>query len=46
VRWGGSWCWRAAPDGGGHLLYRIGDAVASRNVHAAMYDALRLCSVL
>ncbi|MEO3431327.1 NADH:flavin oxidoreductase [Pelagibius sp. CAU 1746] len=24
-------------------LYRIGDAVASRNVHAAIYDALRLC---
>jgi 2,4-dienoyl-CoA reductase-like NADH-dependent reductase (Old Yellow Enzyme family) len=25
-------------------LFRIGDAVASRNVHAAIYDALRLCS--
>ena len=24
-------------------LYRIGDAVASRNIHAAVYDALRLC---
>ncbi len=24
-------------------LYRIGDAVSSRNVHAAIYDALRLC---
>lgn len=24
-------------------LFRIGDAVASRNVHAAVYDALRLC---
>ncbi len=24
-------------------LFRIGDAVASRNVHAAIYDALRLC---
>ncbi|HYN00383.1 MAG TPA: FAD/NAD(P)-binding oxidoreductase, partial [Aestuariivirgaceae bacterium] len=24
-------------------LYRIGDAVASRNIHAAIYDALRLC---
>ncbi len=24
-------------------LYRIGDAVAGRNVHAAIYDALRLC---
>ena len=29
------------PDG--HFrLYRIGDAVASRNIHAAVYDALRL----
>jgi hypothetical protein len=27
-------------------LYRIGDAVASRNVHAAIYDALRLCKDL
>jgi len=24
------------------VLYRIGDAVASRNIHAAVYDALRL----
>lgn len=24
-------------------LYRIGDAVASRSIHAAIYDALRLC---
>jgi hypothetical protein len=24
------------------VLYRIGDAVASRNIHAAIYDALRL----
>jgi len=30
------------PDGA-FRLYRIGDAVASRNVHAAIYDALRLC---
>jgi N-methyl-L-proline demethylase len=29
------------PDGR-FRLYRIGDAVASRNVHAAIYDALRL----
>ncbi|TQL69764.1 2,4-dienoyl-CoA reductase-like NADH-dependent reductase (Old Yellow Enzyme family) [Nocardioides albertanoniae] len=28
---------------GGYQLFRIGDAVASRNVHAAVYDALRLC---
>ncbi|MFZ5675325.1 MAG: FAD-dependent oxidoreductase [Pseudomonadota bacterium] len=27
-------------------LFRIGDAVASRNIHAAIYDALRLCVVL
>ena len=24
-------------------LHRIGDAVASRNIHAAILDALRLC---
>ena len=30
------------PDGA-FQLFRIGDAVASRNVHAAIYDALRLC---
>ena len=29
------------PDGR-FALYRIGDAVASRNIHAAVYDALRL----
>lgn len=27
----------------GFHLFRIGDAVASRNIHAAIYDALRLC---
>lgn len=27
---------------GNFLLYRIGDAVAARNTHAAIYDALRL----
>ncbi|MGE0845948.1 MAG: FAD-dependent oxidoreductase [Flavobacteriaceae bacterium] len=31
----------ANPDGG-FRLYRIGDAVSSRNIHAAIYDALRL----
>lgn len=31
---------------GSYRLYRVGDAVASRNVHAAMYDALRICSHL
>ena len=30
------------PDGG-FQLFRIGDAVSSRNIHAAIYDALRLC---
>lgn len=29
------------PDGA-YRLYRIGDAVTSRNIHAAIYDALRL----
>jgi N-methyl-L-proline demethylase len=28
---------------GAFRLWRIGDAVSSRNVHAAIYDALRLC---
>ena len=31
---------------GGFLLYRVGDAVASRNVHAAIFDSLRLCNDL
>ncbi|MBP0617669.1 FAD-dependent oxidoreductase [Jiella mangrovi] len=31
---------------GGYTLYRIGDAVAGRNIHAAIYDALRLCKDL
>jgi pyruvate/2-oxoglutarate dehydrogenase complex dihydrolipoamide dehydrogenase (E3) component len=30
----------------GYALYRIGDAVASRNIHAAIYDARRLCLTL
>jgi hypothetical protein len=30
----------------GFALHRIGDAVSSRNVHGAIYDALRLCSAL
>jgi dimethylglycine catabolism A len=33
------------PDGR-FLLYRVGDAVASRNIHAAIFDSLRLCSDL
>ena len=28
---------------GSYQLFRIGDAVAARNTHAAIYDALRLC---
>ncbi len=27
-------------------LFRIGDALASRNIHTALYDALRLCTTL
>ena len=33
----------AKPDGA-YRLYRVGDAVASRNIHAAIYDSLRLCN--
>ena len=33
------------PDGE-FRLFRIGDAVASRNIHAAIYDARRLCMTL
>ncbi len=31
---------------GTYQLFRIGDAVAGRNIHAAIYDALRLCKDL
>jgi hypothetical protein len=31
---------------GKYRLYRVGDAVASRNVHAALWDSLRICSHL
>ena len=34
------------PVAGAFELHRIGDAVTSRNVHGAIYDALRLCSAL
>jgi 2,4-dienoyl-CoA reductase-like NADH-dependent reductase (Old Yellow Enzyme family) len=27
---------------GGYALFRVGDAVASRNIHAAIYDSIRL----
>lgn len=33
------------PDGK-YQLFRIGDAVAGRNIHAAIYDARRLCMVM
>ena len=33
-------------DDGGFQLFRIGDAVASRNIHAAILDAFRLCRLL
>jgi hypothetical protein len=26
--------------------FRVGDAIASRNIHAAIYDSLRLCKDL
>jgi len=32
--------------GGAFQLFRIGDAVAARNIHAAIYDALRLAKDL
>jgi 2,4-dienoyl-CoA reductase-like NADH-dependent reductase (Old Yellow Enzyme family)/thioredoxin reductase len=31
---------------GRYQIFRIGDAVAARNTHAAIYDALRLCKAL
>ncbi len=33
-------------DDGNFQLFRIGDAVAARNIHAGIYDALRLCKDL
>lgn len=35
-----------ANPGGEYALYRVGDAVASRNIPAAIYDSLRLCSAI
>ena len=35
-----------APPKGGYLLHRIGDAVASRDLYSAIYEAYRLCSKL
>ncbi len=31
---------------GRYQLFRVGDAVAARNTHAAIYDALRFCKVI
>ena len=36
----------SVPGNAGFELHRIGDAVTSRNVHGAIYDALRLCMAL
>lgn len=36
----------ATNPGGSYQLFRIGDAIEYRNIHAAVYDALRLCHVL
>ena len=33
----------ATNENGEFMLFRVGDAVASRNIHAAIYDSLRLC---
>jgi 2,4-dienoyl-CoA reductase-like NADH-dependent reductase (Old Yellow Enzyme family)/thioredoxin reductase len=33
----------ASNPGGAFQLFRVGDAVAGRNIHAAIYDSLRLC---
>jgi NADPH-dependent 2,4-dienoyl-CoA reductase/sulfur reductase-like enzyme len=37
---------RPQPGASGLRLYRVGDAAASRDIHAALLDALRLCSGL
>ena len=34
------------PEAGGFRLFRIGDAVSSRNIYAAVLDAFRLCRTL
>ena len=38
--------WNNSNPSGHYCLARIGDAVASRNIHAALYDALRVCKDL
>jgi 2,4-dienoyl-CoA reductase-like NADH-dependent reductase (Old Yellow Enzyme family)/thioredoxin reductase len=37
---------RVANEGGRYQLFRIGDAVSSRNIHAAIYDGRRLAMTL
>jgi hypothetical protein len=32
-----------ATGNGNFLLYRVGDCVSMHNIHAAIYDSLRLC---
>jgi hypothetical protein len=56
TRWRRSWTARSKAMGrpqtlatnpsGRYRLFRVGDAVAGRNIHAALYDALRLCKDL
>lgn len=31
---------------GKYFLYRVGDAISSRNIHASIYDSLRICKDL
>ncbi len=32
--------------GGAYQILRVGDSVTSRNIHAAIYDALQLCAAV
>jgi N-methyl-L-proline demethylase len=34
------------PGGDGYQLFRVGDAISSRNIHAAIFDSLRLCAAI
>jgi 2,4-dienoyl-CoA reductase-like NADH-dependent reductase (Old Yellow Enzyme family) len=36
-------CLAEATGGGRFLLFRVGDCISMHNIHAAIYDALRLC---
>ncbi len=33
-------------ENGNFFLYRVGDAISSRNIHASIYDSLRICKDL